>query len=331
MLSPGLQAAVAGLQPRAHTSPLPPTPCSVHVGRATRSTHRLVCRSHDDGKKSPKANKADFSAYWSFQVQQWFSSRRQYLEGDPSQKGKETAFDKKLDEQIEKSEAELKTIRAQERRELAEAISTQYAPQLKAGVPVEQLPIPEVLAARDIVAGKAYLDSFRVKGLAIGLQRAERLLRSILMLPATVTVAAANASGTGATVWAMSAGSGRCLHGTGSSSPSCARWPMSTWCLTTSSGRQHGVLAHCLFWPIQEVLVGRDVAGVSPVPVDVMKENIGCSLAGQDGQQPQYHGQHSSMHSIGRNGTCRSRDRLIPRSNGKKHKPWCTRTELTVR
>ncbi|GFH29227.1 uncharacterized protein HaLaN_27860 [Haematococcus lacustris] len=193
MLSPGLQAAVAGLQPRAHTSPLPPTPCSVHVGRPTRSTHRLVCRSHDDGKKSPKANKADFSAYWSFQVQQWFSSRRQYLEGDPSQKGKETAFDKKLDEQIEKSEAELKTIRAQERRELAEAISTQYASQLKAGVPVEQLPIPEVLAARDIVAGKAYLDSFRVKGLAIGLQRAERLLRSILMLPATVTVAAVKA------------------------------------------------------------------------------------------------------------------------------------------
>lgn len=56
------------------------------------------------------ARKADFSAYWSLKVRQWFSARRDYLEGAESQRDKQPEVLKKLGEAIEDQSAAVRDM-----------------------------------------------------------------------------------------------------------------------------------------------------------------------------------------------------------------------------
>lgn len=72
--------------------------------------------SGDKGDEKADAKKADFSAYWSLKVRQWFSARKDYLEGSEEQRGKRPEILKKLDEAIVEKQQEMDRLNDAERQ-----------------------------------------------------------------------------------------------------------------------------------------------------------------------------------------------------------------------
>jgi len=155
------------------------------------------CQANQPGKEpggkddSKKREKADFSAYWSMKVRGLFSERRKYL--DSAEKQAEEGPPEvlvKLEEAIEQKSADLRQMKMANQESKAEQAEASAATARAAGQ--EQL-TPAEHAVLDVQAARDSLRTTSVQGLAFTLQRAQRVVQSVLMAPFSLSADALNA------------------------------------------------------------------------------------------------------------------------------------------
>jgi len=164
------------------------------------------------GKGGPEdskdaARKADFSAYWSLKVRQWFSSRRDYLEGAESQPDKQPELLRKLSEAIEqqskvvqqadeaehasrmqRAEASMAAAKAADEA-AANILKPLESALLKGGMPAQPELSPMQRVELDAKVAREYLHTPAVSGLVLTLYRVQQVARGLLMLPFTLSAA----------------------------------------------------------------------------------------------------------------------------------------------
>ncbi|GAX74684.1 hypothetical protein CEUSTIGMA_g2132.t1 [Chlamydomonas eustigma] len=174
----------------------------LHALRRNNSTHvirkiTVSARSNKDGKdKGDSQGKADFSAYWSLKIREFFSNRKKVLE-DMERKGvQEPELVRKLQAQLEEEMEGMRAQQEEERKALKLKMAAQKELEIQkardSGITDEQM---DALAAQDKSYGEHDVKNAReemrksaVSGLAVNMMRARQLIKAALLAPITLAL-----------------------------------------------------------------------------------------------------------------------------------------------